>query len=101
MARLVGPTSMIAWCADLLMLLCCANARSQGKDLGFDGKTLLHPSTVEIANRVFGPSELEVEDARALLQKLEGMALDGELCCFLAVCALVPVSRCWGGRRLA
>lgn len=49
----------------------------QGKDLGFDGKTLLHPSTVEAANRVFGPSQQEVEEARILLDKLKGKALTG------------------------
>jgi|AGTN01.1.fsa_nt_gi Citrate lyase beta subunit len=32
----------------------------QGLDLGFDGKTLIHPKTIETANRVFAPSEKEV-----------------------------------------
>lgn len=36
----------------------------QGRDLGFDGKTLIHPKTLEAANRTFGPSEEEVAGAR-------------------------------------
>ncbi len=32
----------------------------QGKELGFDGKTLIHPKTVAKANEVFAPSEEEV-----------------------------------------
>ena len=39
----------------------------QGRDLGFDGKTLIHPSQVDPCNRVFAPSEEEVADARELL----------------------------------
>jgi citrate lyase subunit beta/citryl-CoA lyase len=36
----------------------------QGRELGFDGKTLIHPGQVETANRVFAPSDEEVETAR-------------------------------------
>jgi citrate lyase subunit beta / citryl-CoA lyase len=32
----------------------------QGLELGFDGKTLIHPKTIDAANRVFAPSETEV-----------------------------------------
>lgn len=35
-----------------------------GRDLGFDGKTLIHPDQVAAANRVFAPSEEELELAR-------------------------------------
>jgi (3S)-malyl-CoA thioesterase len=36
----------------------------QGRDLGFDGKTLIHPSQIDAANRSFAPSEAELELAR-------------------------------------
>jgi (3S)-malyl-CoA thioesterase len=36
----------------------------QGRDMGFDGKTLIHPAQLAIANEVFAPSEAEVELAR-------------------------------------
>lgn len=39
----------------------------QGRDLGFDGKTLVHPRTIEAANRVYAPEPAEVEAARRLL----------------------------------
>ena len=32
----------------------------QGKELGFDGKTLIHPKTIEAANRIFAPTDEEV-----------------------------------------
>lgn len=40
---------------------------AQGRRWGFDGKTLIHPRQVAIANHSFGPSEAEVEEARALI----------------------------------
>ncbi len=43
----------------------------QGRQLGFDGKTLIHPSQVEGANRAFAPSEQAVADARGILQAWE------------------------------
>jgi citrate lyase subunit beta / citryl-CoA lyase len=39
----------------------------QGRDLGFDGKTLIHPKTVAAANRAFSPSEAELASARAVV----------------------------------
>jgi citrate lyase subunit beta/citryl-CoA lyase len=39
----------------------------QGRDLGFDGKTLIHPNQLAIANEVFAPTPDEVEEARALI----------------------------------
>lgn len=32
----------------------------QGRDMGFDGKTLIHPAQLEIANAAFSPSESEI-----------------------------------------
>jgi citrate lyase subunit beta/citryl-CoA lyase len=39
----------------------------QGRAIGFDGKTLIHPSQIETCNRVFAPDEDEVARARAVL----------------------------------
>ncbi|MCK8784875.1 CoA ester lyase [Roseomonas sp. NAR14] len=39
----------------------------QGRELGFDGKTLIHPSTLAIANRVFGPTEAELAEAGRII----------------------------------
>jgi citrate lyase subunit beta/citryl-CoA lyase len=43
----------------------------QGREMGFDGKTLIHPSQVEVANATFAPSEEEVEDARGIVAAWE------------------------------
>ena len=43
----------------------------QGRDMGFDGKTLIHPGQVEGANTAYAPSERAVEDARGLIQAFE------------------------------
>jgi citrate lyase subunit beta/citryl-CoA lyase len=43
----------------------------QGREMGFDGKTLIHPGQVEGANAAFAPSEQAVEDARGLIEAWE------------------------------
>lgn len=40
---------------------------AQGRDLGFDGKTLIHPSHLEAANAIFAPPEDEVAWARVIV----------------------------------
>jgi citrate lyase subunit beta/citryl-CoA lyase len=40
----------------------------QGREMGFDGKTLIHPGQVEGANEAFAPSEQAVADARAIVE---------------------------------
>lgn len=39
----------------------------QGRDMGMDGKTLIHPNQLEVANRVFSPTEAEVAQAEKIL----------------------------------
>jgi citrate lyase subunit beta/citryl-CoA lyase len=43
----------------------------QGREMGFDGKTLIHPGQVDAANEEFAPSEQAIEDARGILQAWE------------------------------
>ncbi len=43
----------------------------QGREMGFDGKTLIHPGQVAGANEAFAPSEQAVEDARGILEAWE------------------------------
>ena len=49
----------------------------QGREMGFDGKTLIHPGQVEGANSAFAPSDEAVEDARGILQAWEDGAGSG------------------------
>ena len=43
----------------------------QGREMGFDGKTLIHPGQVAGANEAFAPDEAAVEDARGVLEAWE------------------------------
>ncbi len=54
-----------------------AEAR-QGREMGFDGKTLIHPSQVEPANAVFGPSDEEIEHAKAMISTFEEAKAAGQ-----------------------
>jgi citrate lyase subunit beta/citryl-CoA lyase len=50
----------------------------QGLELGFDGKTLIHPKTLEITNRVFAPSEAQVAYAHKIIAAFEAAAKEGK-----------------------
>lgn len=43
----------------------------QGRALGFDGKSLIHPAQVALANRAFGPTPAEIERAHAIVKAFE------------------------------
>lgn len=51
-----------------------ANECTDGRMLGFDGKTLIHPSQIDPCNALFGPSETEIADAEALVAAATGGA---------------------------
>ena len=40
---------------------------TQGREMGFDGKTLIHPTQVAACNRIFSPTAQEVQDAQAVI----------------------------------
>ena len=44
---------------------------AQGRDLGFDGKTLIHPSHIEACNAIFTPPADEVAQARKIIAAFE------------------------------
>gem|GEM_PF-1130453 len=47
---------------------------AEGRAYGFDGKSVIHPSQIETANRLFGPSDEELEAARRLVEAATGGA---------------------------
>jgi citrate lyase subunit beta/citryl-CoA lyase len=49
----------------------------QGRQLGFDGKTLIHPSQLEPCNRVFAPGADEVERAGRIIEAFEQAEAEG------------------------
>ena len=60
---------------------------AQGRDLGFDGKMLIHPSQIAPANAAFGPEAAEIAEARRLMDLFEApenrdrgvVAVDGRM----------------------
>ena len=51
---------------------------AEGRDFGFDGKTLIHPAQIGIANAAFAPSEAEIELARRQIAAYEEAVARGE-----------------------
>ncbi|OFE16776.1 malyl-CoA thiolesterase [Humibacillus sp. DSM 29435] len=49
----------------------------QGRELGFDGKTLIHPGQVQACNEVFAPSAEQVEQSRAVIAAFEAAMAQG------------------------
>jgi citrate lyase subunit beta / citryl-CoA lyase len=49
----------------------------QGAEMGFDGKTLIHPSQVEPCNQVWAPDADEVAHARKVIEAFEAAVAEG------------------------
>jgi len=47
---------------------------AQGRAFGFDGKSVIHPSQIDTANRIFSPSEAELAAAERLISAASGGA---------------------------
>ena len=45
--------------------------------MGFDGKTLIHPSQIAFANEIFGPSPAEIEEAQQRISAYEAAIQSG------------------------
>jgi (3S)-malyl-CoA thioesterase len=50
----------------------------QGRDMGFDGKTLIHPAQLDIANAAFAPSEAEITLAQRQIAAFEAAKAAGQ-----------------------
>ena len=50
----------------------------QGRDMGFDGKTLIHPAQLAIANAAFAPTEDEIDLARRQIEAFEKAEAEGQ-----------------------
>ncbi len=51
---------------------------TQGRDMGFDGKTLIHPAQIEIANRVFAPSDDDIALAERQIAAFDAAMAAGQ-----------------------
>ncbi|AVW92074.1 HpcH/HpaI aldolase/citrate lyase family protein [Celeribacter baekdonensis] len=50
----------------------------QGRDMGFDGKTLIHPAQLDVANAAFAPSDGEIDLAKRQIEAFEAAEAAGE-----------------------
>lgn len=50
----------------------------QGRDMGFDGKTLIHPLQVDICNEVFSPSPEEIDLAKRQIEAFNAAQAQGQ-----------------------
>lgn len=55
-----------------------AQSCEQGRDLGFDGKSLIHPRQIDATNTAFAPSEAEIEGAREIISAFEAAQAEGK-----------------------
>jgi citrate lyase subunit beta/citryl-CoA lyase len=49
----------------------------QGRQFGFDGKTLIHPGQIEPTNRIFSPSSEEIEHSQKVIAAFEAAEAAG------------------------
>lgn len=49
----------------------------QGAEMGFDGKTLIHPKQIAAANEAYAPSEAEIAEARRIIAAYEEARREG------------------------
>ncbi|HQZ34487.1 MAG TPA: CoA ester lyase [Ilumatobacteraceae bacterium] len=50
----------------------------QGFEMGFDGKTLIHPGQVDICNEVWAPSQADIDNARGLIAAFDEAIAEGK-----------------------
>jgi citrate lyase subunit beta/citryl-CoA lyase len=76
-ARATGLNAIDSPCFDLGQPDRLESHTRIGADLGFDGKALIHPSQIEMANRCFSPSAEAVAEARRVLVAYEAAERGG------------------------
>ncbi len=76
-AREAGKTILDGVFNDVKDLDGFAAECAQGVELGFDGKTLIHPTQVEIANNAWAPSPADVDQARRIIAAFDQAVTDG------------------------
>ena len=54
------------------------DAAKRGAAIGIEGKWAIHPSQIDLANKVFSPPEAEVNKAKRILEELEKAAKEGK-----------------------
>lgn len=70
-ARAYGIDALDSVCNDFRDGLRNEREARQGRALGFTGKSVIHPSQLDVVNSVFGPSAAEIEEARRIVAAFE------------------------------
>ena len=77
-ARLAGVTVLDGVYLDIKNEAGLRAVCEQGRALGFDGKTLIHPGQIAVTNTVFGPDAAALEHARRVLDCWEQATVAGK-----------------------
>ena len=54
------------------------NIATNTYSLGFEGKMVIHPQQVELANKVYSPSALEIEEATNIIKAMKEAEVEGK-----------------------
>jgi len=77
-ARAYGLTALDGVFLDLKDGLGFETACTQGRQFGFDGKTLIHPDQLSTANKAFTPSKDEITKAKIIISAFEQAKTEGK-----------------------
>ena len=63
---------------DVMDEFACEDSTKDAFNLGFDGKSLIHPIQIEYINDIFTPKQSEVENYEAMIEAYEAAKKDGK-----------------------
>ena len=76
-ARAYGTAAIDGVCMRYKDVVACERHYAQGRSLGFDGATLIHPMNIAAANAAFGPAPADVDHARRVIEAYTAAAAEG------------------------
>ncbi|WP_199554569.1 HpcH/HpaI aldolase/citrate lyase family protein [Sandaracinobacteroides hominis] len=77
-ARAAGKMAFDGVYTDIRDVAGLEREAKQAVELGYDGKTCVHPDQLEIVNRLFSPSAAEIETAEGMIAAYEAALADGK-----------------------
>lgn len=77
-AAAAGIDALDSPCFNIKDMVALERQARRAADLGFAGKTLIHPAQIEVVNRVFSPTEEEIAFARKVIEAYEKAEAEGK-----------------------
>ncbi len=77
-AAVAGIDALDSPCFNINDMATLERQARRAADLGFAGKTLIHPAQVEVVNRVFSPTDEEIAFARKVIEAYERAEAEGK-----------------------